>query len=73
VSYKHLLGIESQLCQEVNELFTAQVATDQESFLIIANALSNHPNDKREALPTLDAIPGEIGTPNGVSVAVREF
>lgn len=43
--------------------YNAQVAVDQESFLIVANTLSNHPSDRGEALPTVDAIPHEIGTP----------
>ena len=36
---------------------------DQASLLIVANTLSNHPNDKGEAIPTLDAIPTEVGKP----------
>ena len=52
----------------VDQHYNAQVATDQESLLIIANALSNHPNDKREALPTLDAIPAKIGIPDAVAM-----
>jgi len=31
--------------------------------LIVANTLSNHPNDYGEALPTLDAIPEALGRP----------
>lgn len=41
--------------------YNVQVATDQESFLVIANGLSNHPNDKQEAEPTLDAIDPRLG------------
>jgi hypothetical protein len=41
----------------VDQHYNVQVATDQESLLIVAHALSNHPNDKQEALPTLEAIP----------------
>jgi hypothetical protein len=44
------------------------VATDQESLLIVAHALSNHPNDKQEALPTLKAMPAEIGRPKAVAM-----
>jgi hypothetical protein len=36
--------------------YNAQVAVDQESLLIVAPALSNHPNDKQEAEPTLAAL-----------------
>lgn len=31
--------------------YNVQVATDQKSLLIVAHALSNHPNDKQEAAP----------------------
>ena len=48
--------------------YNAQVAADQESRLIIANALSNHPNDKQEAIPTLDAIPEQIEKPEAVAM-----
>ena len=30
----------------------AQAAVDQDSFLLVANTLSNHPNDQAEAIPT---------------------
>jgi hypothetical protein len=43
--------------------YNAQLAVEQESFLIIANTLSNHANDKNEAIPTLDAIAAELGKP----------
>jgi transposase len=46
--------------------YNVQVAADQDSMLIVANALSNHPNDKQEALPTLNAMPAEIGKPTAV-------
>jgi transposase len=48
--------------------YNVQVATDQESMLIVAQALSNHPNDKQEALPTLKTMPVEIGTPQAVAM-----
>jgi transposase len=47
----------------VDQHYNTQVAVDQDSFLIVANTLSNHPNDKGEAIPTLDAIPTEVGKP----------
>jgi transposase len=40
----------------VDQHYNVQVAADQECLLIVANGLSNHPNDKQEAVPTLDAI-----------------
>jgi transposase len=43
--------------------YNAQIAVDQASLLIVGEALSNHPTDQREAEPTLDAIPPEIGPP----------
>jgi len=52
----------------VDQHYNAQVATDQDSLLIVACTLSNHPNDKQEALPTLDAIPAKIGNPEAVAM-----
>jgi transposase len=43
--------------------YNVQVAVDQQSMLIVAPFLSNHPNDKKEAEPTLDAISPEVGKP----------
>ncbi len=43
--------------------YNVQVAVDQGSLLIVASALSNHPNDKREAEPTLAVISPDLGTP----------
>jgi transposase len=45
------------------QAYNAQVAVDQESFLIVACSLSNHPNDKAEAEPTLAALPAALGIP----------
>ena len=45
------------------QAYNAQVAVDQDSFFIVACALSNHPNDQAEVEPTLDALPPELGTP----------
>jgi len=47
--------------------YNVQVAVEQESFLITANTLSNHPNDYGELGPTLDAIPEELGGPEAVA------
>ncbi len=47
--------------------YNVQVATDQASLLIVANALSNHPNDKQEALPTLKALSPDLGRPEAVA------
>ncbi len=45
------------------QAYNVQVAVDQESLLIVACSLSNHPNDKAEAEPTLAALPAALGTP----------
>ncbi len=52
----------------VDQHYNAQTATDQDSLLIVAHGLSNHPNDKQEALPTLEAIPSEIGKPKAAAM-----
>jgi hypothetical protein len=41
--------------------YNVQVAVDQASLLIVAESLSNHPNDKGEAEPTLAALTPELG------------
>ena len=41
--------------------YNVQVGVDQESLLVIAHTVSDHANDKREAIPTVDAIPTEVG------------
>jgi len=48
--------------------YNVQVAADQESMLIVAQALSNHPNDKQEAVPTLQALAPEVGWPEAVAM-----
>jgi transposase len=48
--------------------YNAQVAVDQASLLIVATSLSNHPNDKKEAEPTVDAISPRVGTPDAAAL-----
>lgn len=48
--------------------YNVQVAVEQDSFLIISNTLSNHPNDYAEMEPTLDAVPPELGTPEAAAM-----
>jgi len=48
--------------------YNVQVAVDQASLLIVATALSNHPNDKREAEPTLDALSAQVGQPKAAAL-----
>ena len=43
--------------------YNVQVAVEQRRLLIVANTLSAHPNDKQEAVPTLQAIPPLLGKP----------
>jgi transposase len=57
----------------VDQHYNAQVASDQHSLLIVAHALSNHPNDKQEATPTLDALSSEVGKPEAVAMDAGYF
>jgi transposase len=41
--------------------YNAQVAVAQKSLLIVANTISNHANDKKEAMPTVDALDERLG------------
>jgi hypothetical protein len=43
--------------------YNVQVAVDQDNRLIAGNTVSNHVNDQEEAIPTVDAIPAEVGKP----------
>ena len=54
--------------QGVDQNYNAQAAVDQDSFLIVANSLSNHPNDQGEAIPTLVAMHEALGTPSAVAL-----
>ncbi len=48
--------------------YNVQTAVDQNSLLIVATSLSNHPNDKREAEPTLDALSPRLGKPSAAAL-----
>jgi len=48
--------------------YNVQVTVDQDSRLIVAHTLSNHPTDRREALPTVDAIPTPLGKPDAAAL-----
>ena len=52
----------------VDQHYNAQVATDQETLLIVGHALSNHPNDQEELEPTLEAIPAGLGIPSAAAL-----
>lgn len=45
------------------QAYNVQAAVEHESRLIVGQALSNHPNDKGEAVPTAQSIPAELGRP----------
>ena len=51
-----------------NQHYNVQVAVEHEHLLIVGHSLSNHPNDKQEMAPTLDAIPESIGKPEAAAM-----
>jgi hypothetical protein len=53
--------------------YNAQAAVDQDSLLIVANGLSNHPVDTAEAIPTLSAVPTELGKPKAAAMDHNYF
>ena len=53
--------------------YNVQVAVDQDSLLIAAHNLSNHPTDRNEALPTLDAISPQVGKPEAAALDAGYF
>lgn len=55
--------------QGFDQHYNAQVAVEQSSILIVGNHLSDHPNDKQEAIPTLESIPTKhIGQPEAAAL-----
>jgi transposase len=48
--------------------FNAQVAVEQDSRLIVGHTVSNHPNDKKEAIPTIETIPAALGKPDAAAM-----
>ena len=50
------------------QCYNGQAAVEHESRLIVSNTLSNHPNDKQEAIPVVDAIPDALGTPDAAAL-----
>jgi transposase len=64
----HVTDPESRIMQNSNndgfdQHYNAQIATDHNSLLVVAHALSNHANDQAAVEPTLDALPDIWGTP----------
>jgi transposase len=55
--------------QGFDQHYNAQAVVEQESILIVGHTLSNHPNDKQEAVPTLEAMPtDQIGQPEAAAM-----
>jgi hypothetical protein len=48
--------------------YNVQAAVDHASLLVVATSLSNHPNDQREAEPTLEAISPHVGKPEAAAL-----
>jgi hypothetical protein len=48
--------------------YNVQAVVDHASLLIVATALSNHPNDKREAEPALAALAPALGVPSAAAL-----
>jgi hypothetical protein len=48
--------------------YNVQVAVEQECRLIVGHTLSNHASDIEEAIPTVDAIPAQIGKPKAAAL-----
>ena len=48
--------------------YNVQVAVEHDSRLIVGYSVSNHPTDREEAMPTVDAIPAERGKPQAAAL-----
>ena len=56
-----------------NQHYNAQLAVDQECLLIVGTSLSNHPNEQAEIVPTVEAIPAALGTPEAAALDMGYF
>lgn len=54
--------------QGFDQHYNAQVAVDHKSLLVLGCRVTDHANDKQEAIPTLDAIASEVGKPASASL-----
>ncbi len=54
--------------QGFDQHYNVQVAVDHDSRLIVGHSVSNHPTDREEAIPTVDAIPAEVGKPEAAAL-----
>jgi len=59
--------------QGFEQAYNVQAAVEHASRLIVGNTLSNHPNDKQEGLPALQAIPSALGTPKAAAMDAGYF
>ncbi len=48
--------------------YNVQVAVEQECRLIVGHTLSNRASDREEAIPTVDAIPAQVGRPKAAAL-----
>ncbi len=48
--------------------YNVQVGVDHDSRLVVACGVSDQPNDKQQAIPTLDAVPAALGMPQSASL-----
>ena len=53
--------------------YNVQIAVEQENLFVVGNTLSNHPVDTYEVIPTVDAIPSEIGRPQAAALDKSYF
>ena len=61
-------GVKNSTNNGYDQHYNAQVAVTQDTMLILATSLSNHPNDKREVEPTLDALSPKLGQPEAAAL-----
>ncbi len=54
--------------QGFDQHYNAQVAVDHDSLLVVGCRVTDHANDKQQAIPTLDAIPEAVGKPASASL-----
>jgi transposase len=54
--------------QGFDQHYNVQVAVTQDKPLIVGESLSNHPNDKAEAEPTVDSISPKVGKPRAAAL-----
>lgn len=59
--------------QGFEQAYNAQAAVCQKSMLIVANTLSNQATDHQQALPTVKAIPDELGKPTAAALDAGYF